>query len=107
MAKQNHSALTNLVNTIEAIHAEFDLDLLDLKLLNAAKSRWDENRTIRSTDLIRDFRIASPATIHYRVTSDLVKKKMVKLQPNPEDMREKLVLRGAKFTALEKFLGDK
>lgn len=101
------SKLSNLVNTIGAIETEFGLDMMDLYLITAAKSRWDEGKPIRITDLVRDFKIASPATIHYRVTSDLVKKKMFTLKPNPEDMREKLITRGTKFTALEKFLGDK
>ena len=50
--------LNNLVNTIGAIKTEFDLDLLDLQLLVAAQSRWDEERTVRITDLVHEFKIA-------------------------------------------------
>lgn len=101
------SKLLNIINTVGAIETEFDLDIIDLYLLGAAKSRWDEGRDIRITDLVREFNIASPATIHYRISKDLVRKKMVALKPNPEDAREKFVVRGAKFTSLEKFVGDK
>lgn len=99
--------LENLVNTIGAIETEFGLDFTDLSLLAAAQSYWKENRTIRITDLVRDFKIASPATIHYRVSRDLVKKKMIKLVSNPEDAREKFVVEGPTLRKLEKFLGGK
>lgn len=99
--------LETLVNTIEDVKAEFGLDFTDLKLIKAAKSYWDENRTIRITDLIRDFKIASPATIHYRVARDLVKSKMFKLVTNTDDAREKFVVAGSAFKKLEKFLEDK
>lgn len=99
--------LTNMVNTIGAIETEFGLDILDLYLIIAANSRWEENLPIRITDLVRDFKIASPATIHYRVTDSLVKKKMFTLKRNPEDRREKLIMWGPKIAALEKFLGEK
>jgi hypothetical protein len=98
--------LSNLVYLIGALKTEFDLDLLDLQLLVAAQSRWDEERTVRITDLVHEFRIASPATIHYRVTKDLTQKKMIKLQSNPEDMREKFVLEGSAFKKVQKFLGE-
>jgi hypothetical protein len=96
----------DLVHTLGAIRTEFDLDLLDLQLLVAAQSHWEENRTIRITDLIRNFNIASPATIHYRVAQDLAKKKMIKLETNPEDAREKFVVSGPGFKRLQKFLGE-
>lgn len=99
--------LESLVNTIDATQTEFGLDFTDLKLLTAAQSYWKENRTIRITDLIRDFKIASPATVHYRVARDLVKSKMFKLVTNPEDAREKFVVAGPSFKKLEKFLEDK
>ena len=37
---------------------------------------------------------------------DLVKKKMVKLEANPEDAREKFVVEGVSFKKLKKFLGE-
>lgn len=101
------SKFVNLVNTIGAIETEFDLDMIDLYLLTACKTRWGEGREIRITDLVRDFKIASPATIHYRIAKDLVSKKMIALKPNPEDAREKFVVRGPKLKSLEKFVGDK
>ena len=99
--------IKDLVHTIGAIETEFNLDFMDLQLLVAVQGRWEENRTIRITDLVRDFKIASPATIHYRVAQDLVKKKMIKLQANPEDAREKFVVEGPNFKKLKRFLGEK
>lgn len=99
--------LTDLVNTLYSIREEFDLDWIDLQLLSACQERWNENRTIRITDLVRDYKIASPATIHYRVAQDLVKKRMVKLQPNPEDAREKFVVEGPALKKLHKYLGGR
>jgi hypothetical protein len=98
--------IKDLVHTLGAIETEFGLDIIDLQLLVAAQDRWEQNETIRITDLIRDWKIASPATIHYRVSKDLVKKKMIKLQSNPEDMREKFVLEGSAFKKVQKFLGE-
>jgi DNA-binding MarR family transcriptional regulator len=40
------------------------------------------------------------------VSKDLVKKKMVKLEANPEDAREKFVVEGISFKKLKKFLGE-
>jgi DNA-binding MarR family transcriptional regulator len=98
--------IKDLVHTLGAIETEFGLDIIDLQLLVAAQDRWEQNETIRITDLIRDWKIASPATIHYRVSKDLVKKKMVKLEANPEDAREKFVVEGTSFKKLKKFLGE-
>lgn len=97
------SKLKTFVNTMNAIEKDLKLDLTDLRLLNYAEQHWNENRDVRVTDFVRAD-AASPATVHYRIAKDLVTRKFVKLKPNPEDAREKLVLRGPKFSELEKYL---
>ena len=46
------------------------------------------------------------ATVHTRVTRQLVDKGMIALKANPEDLREKFVVPGKKLKALKKFLGE-
>lgn len=99
--------LKDLVMTLDAIMGEFDVDVIDLNLLIAAKDKWDEGKNIRITDLIRDYKIASPATVHCRIAQELVGKKLVKLETNPDDAREKFIVAGPRFKALLKFVGDK
>lgn len=100
------NALEKLVSVCDAVEKEFNLDAIDLKLLAAANDLWSENRPVRVTDLVREFRIASSATVHYRVASSLAEANMFLIKPNPEDMREKLVVKGKKFDALVKFIAE-
>lgn len=100
------NALQKLVGTLDEVKNKFGLDVTDLKLIDAARSRWDENRDIRVTDFVRIVDSSSPATVHYRVSRDLVSKKIFQLKPNPEDAREKLVIKGSKYNSLIKFLGE-
>ena len=97
------SKLGSLVQKLNVIEKELKLDLTDLQLLDYAEMHWNEGRDVRVTDFVR-CGAASPATVHYRIAKDLTDRKFVKLKPNPEDAREKLVLRGPKFTELEKYL---
>lgn len=97
------SKLGNLVEKMDAVAKELQLDLTDLRLLEYAEKHWDESRDVRVTDFVQS-NIASPATIHYRIAKDLVHRKFVKLKPNPQDAREKFVIRGPRFSALEKLL---
>jgi DNA-binding MarR family transcriptional regulator len=99
--------LGQLTAVIDFLESEYDLDLIDLRLLAVMQMRWEKDEPIRITDLVRDFKIASPATTHYRVSQDLVEKKMIKLRENPEDKRERLIEEGPEFKNIKKFLGDK
>lgn len=99
--------LAHLTAVLDFLESEYDLDLIDLRLLAAMQMRWEKDEPIRITDLVRDFKIASPATIHYRVAQDLVEKKMIKLKENPHDKRERLIVEGPEFKDVKKFLGDK
>lgn len=99
--------LGHMLAVIDFLELEHDLDMIDLRLLAAMQIRWDKNEPIRTTDLIRDFRIASPATIHTRLSKHLVKNKMIKMVENPEDKRERLIEEGPEFKNVKKFLGGK
>ena len=44
--------------------------------------------------------IASPSTLHYRVTKHLVDEKIFSIKINSEDKREKFVVKGKKFNDL-------
>ena len=97
------SKLKDFVKKINAIEEDLKLDLTDLRLLEYAEMHWKEGRDVRVTDFVRA-NAASPATVHYRIAKDLVDRKFVKLKLNPEDAREKFVIRGSKFDELEKYL---
>ena len=97
--------LQQLTTTLDFLESEYKLDLIDLRLLSAMQMNWDSDKPIRTTELIRDYTIASPATIHKRVSQELVAKKMIKLKENVEDRRERLIVEGPNFKELIKFLG--
>ena len=97
--------LQHLTAVLHFIESEYELDIIDLHLLSAMQMHWDKNKDIRITDLIRDYKIASPATVHKRVSEELTAKKMIKLKENPDDKRERLIVEGPEFKGFIKFLG--
>lgn len=97
--------LEHLTAILSFLESEYELDVIDLHLLAAMQMHWDKKEPIRMTDLIRNYNIASPATIHYRVSQELVAKKMIKFKENPDDRRERLIVEGPDFKDLVKFLG--
>jgi hypothetical protein len=101
------NALQKVIDVFDKVEAKFDLDPIDLRLLAAAEDWWSQNRPLRVTDLVREFRIASSATVHYRVSTSLVNADFLLIKPNPDDMREKLVLKGKKFDGLVKFIAER
>ena len=96
--------LQKMVDVLDNIENKFNLDVMDLRILAEAQSYWGTGRDLRVTDLVRVFSIASPATMHYRISKDLVRVGMLKLRPNPEDMREKLVEKGKRYEELHNFV---
>jgi hypothetical protein len=96
--------LQKMVDVLDNIENKFNLDVMDLRILAEAQSYWGAGRDLRVTDLVRVFSIASPATMHYRISKDLVRVGMLKLRPNPEDMREKLVEKGKRYEELHDFV---
>jgi hypothetical protein len=101
------SNITQLANTIDIIKHKFSLDDIDIQILGVMSAKWDEGRDVRVTDLTLKFgkTVASPASIHYRLTKDLVDLKLIKLQQSEDDARVKFVVKGTKFDALEEYLG--
>ena len=96
--------LQKMVDVLDSIENKFNLDVMDLRILAEAQSYWGVGRDLRVTDLVRVFSIASPATMHYRISKDLVRVGMLKLRSNPEDMREKLVEKGKRYEELHDFV---
>jgi hypothetical protein len=101
------NALQKVIDVFDKVEAKFDLDQIDLRLLAAAEDWWSQNKPLRVTDLVREFRIASSATVHYRVSTSLAEANMFFIKSNPEDMREKLVVKGKRFDALVKFIAER
>lgn len=97
--------LHQLSAVLSFLESEYELDVIDLHLLSVMQMNWDNGKSIRITELIRDYTIASPATIHKRVAQELVEKKMIKFKENPEDRRERFIVEGPNFKDLVKFLG--
>jgi hypothetical protein len=102
------SNLTKLMNNLEKIKYKFNLDNTDLAILAVVSEKWDEKRNIRVTDVTRKLNggVGSPANIHYRLTKDLVDLEFIALEPNPEDAREKFVIKGKNFDAFDKYVGS-
>jgi hypothetical protein len=96
--------LQKIVDVLDTIETKFSLDVMDLRIIAAAQEYWAADKEVRVTDLVRVFSIASPATMHYRISKDLVRMDIFKLRANPEDMREKLIEKGKKYEELNKFM---
>lgn len=96
--------LQKLIDVIDKVEDKFNLDVIDLRIIAAAEETWNQNRPLRVTDLVRIFSIASPATMHYRISKELVRMHVFKLRSNPEDMREKLVEKGKRYNELTNFM---
>jgi len=99
--------LIMLVEIIKTVEEKFNLDVTDLHILSIVGLAEEEGREVRVTDLTRMHNIASPATLHYRVTKDLVDRGMIVLEPSTEDARVKLVKTGKKFKTFANFLEKK
>jgi hypothetical protein len=97
--------LQQLTATLDSLESEYELDVIDLRLLSVMQHCWDKGKDIRITDLVRNYKIASPATIHKRVSEELVAKKMIKLKENPKDKRERLIVENSEFKNVIKFIG--
>ncbi len=96
--------LIMLVEILKTVKEKFELDETDLQILIVVGLAEEEGREIHVTDITRIYNIASPATLHYRVTKDLVKRHMVVITPSTEDARMKTVKPGKKFKTLVNFL---
>jgi hypothetical protein len=102
------SPITKLVTQVEAVKNKFGLDNTDLLILATLSEKWDEGKYVRVTDLTKKFNegVGSSASIHYRLTTDLVKLGIVALQINEEDARVKFIVKGKQFNTLQKYVGN-
>ena len=96
--------LIMLVKIVKAIKEKFELDETDLRILTIVGLADEENRELHVTDITRMHDIASPATLHDRITKDLVERHMIIITPSTEDARMKTVKPGKKFKTLVNFL---
>jgi uncharacterized protein (UPF0248 family) len=99
--------LQMLTEIIQTIKEKYNLDVTDLQILTVVGLAEEEGREVRVTDITRMHDIASPATLHYRVTKDLVDRHMIIIEPSTEDARVKLVKTGKKFKSFTNFLEKK
>ena len=94
--KQKKSNLQTFTNMLYDIDKIYNLDFIDLKIIAFAQKQWDKG-DVRVTDFFMEHVIASPSTLHYRVTKHLVDEKIFSIKINSEDKREKFVVKGKKF----------
>jgi len=101
------SNIAKLATKIEAVYKKHKLDHIDILMLGVLSECWKGGRDVRVTDMTLKFgkSFASPASIHYRLTKDLIKLKMVRLKTCKEDARVKYVVKGCKFDVMDKYLG--
>jgi hypothetical protein len=102
------SNITKLANIIDAVKGKFELDDIDIQILGLMSAKWKEGKAVRVTDLTLKFgkELASPASIHYRLTKDLVDLKFIKLETSEEDARVKHIVKGVKFKALDAYIKE-
>jgi hypothetical protein len=102
------SNITKLANKLNSVYQKFELDEIDIQLLGVMSEKWEEGRDVRVTDMTLKFarEFASPANIHYRLTTDLVNMKLIKLEVSEEDARVKHIVKGSKFDSLDEYVGS-
>lgn len=98
--------LKNLTTQLDLLSDEYDLDVVDLKILMVLASCWNNGTKIRVTDITHSGKIASPATLQTRLTKKLVDVGLIELETNPDDAREKLITQGPHYERFEEFLND-
>lgn len=98
------SYLEYLTSRLELLQLEYDLDVIDLKILKELTSTWEDGRKPRVTDITLGSKIASPATLQNRINKTLVDAGLITLQTNPDDAREKLIEKGPRYEKFEEFL---
>jgi DNA-binding MarR family transcriptional regulator len=91
---------------LDLLSDEYDLDVVDLKILMVLASCWKDGVKIRVTDITHGGKIASPATLQTRINKTLVDAGLIEIQINPEDAREKLIVQGPHYERFEDFLND-
>lgn len=98
--------IEQLANKLTKLKDKYGLDEVDVQMLGLLSYKWKKNEDVRVTDLTLKYgkMIASPANIHYRITKDLVDRKMIRLKVSQEDARVKFVVKGKAFDGMEKFL---
>lgn len=98
--------LKSLTSQLDVLSDEYDLDVVDLKILMVLASCWNHGAKIRVTDITHGGKIASPATLQNRINKKLVDAGLIEVQTNPEDARERLIVQGPYYGRFENFLND-
>lgn len=107
MSKNKLSNIDRLATIVDSVKGQFGLDDIDIQILGLMAEKWQQGKDVRVTDMTLKFAkdLASPANVHYRLTKDLVDLKLIKLETSEEDARVKHILKGARFKALEEYVG--
>lgn len=81
---------------------DIGLDDIDIAILYHVES----NEDVTVGDILLDCAdVASPATLHSRLSKKLIKAKLLQLKASKDDGRTKYVVKGCKFDAMESKLG--
>lgn len=81
---------------------DIGLDDIDIAILYHV----DNNEEVTVGDILVDCGdVASPATLHTRLSKKLIKAKLLQLKASKDDGRNKYVVKGSKFDAMESKLG--
>lgn len=81
---------------------DIGLDDIDIAILYQV----DNNEEIIVSDiLLKCADVASPATLHSRLSKKLINAKLLQLKASKTDGRTKYVVKGSKFEAMESKLG--
>lgn len=96
--------IQKLTKKIYVMEEKFGVDARDLDLLGFICNQWDSHDSVRMMDIVKASNIAS-ATTTLNIIKDLEFVSIIKINGNPDDAREKIIVQGKKFASLDKFLG--
>ena len=92
-----------LTDNLHKVYDRFGVDARDLEMLGFLSSWWNAQPKARIMDIVKATTVASPSTVLH-VIKDLEFVGLITIESNPEDAREKFIVKGKKFAALDKAL---
>ena len=97
------SNVRKLTASLYKVYDKFGVDARDLEMLGFLSSWWNAQQKARVMDIVKATTVASPSTVLH-ILKDLEFVGLITIESNPEDAREKFIVKGKKFAALDKAL---
>ena len=92
-----------LTEKLHKVYLKFGVDARDIEMLAFLSSWWDKSKSTRVMDIVKATNIASPSTVLH-ILKDLEFVGLINIHNSVDDAREKYIVAGNKFAALNRAL---